>query len=189
MHCQSEVGLICCNRLLYLFFQEEKMQTYKYRQMKTPVGNIYLVGDGECVSGLFFTKTDMVSLRGRLEQRPQAYPQAVREIEEYFAGQRTEFAFPVSLFVQGFSGKVLNTLRRVGFGQTVSYKELARRAGSPRAYRAAGGACARNPLPIVIPCHRVTNADGRIGGWSGKPGVKEKLLELESRLLAAKGKK
>ncbi|MFH2055479.1 MAG: methylated-DNA--[protein]-cysteine S-methyltransferase [bacterium] len=165
------------------------MAAFQYRGIDSPVGKLYLVGDGESVSHIFFDKTGMTRLPGAAEHNQQAYPQAVKELEEYFAGQRTEFGFPISLVAEGFSRKVLTALRRVGYGQTVSYKELARRAGSPQAYRAVGGACGRNPLPIVIPCHRVTNSDGRLGGWSGRPGAKEKLLLHEHNTLTAKGNK
>lgn len=165
------------------------MPSYLYRGMKTPVGMIYLAGDGQSVSHIFFEKTGMTRLPGKLEHAPKAYAQAVKELEEYFAGQRTEFGFPISLFAEGFKGKVLTAMRKIGYGKTVSYKQLAERAGSPKAYRAVGGACATNPLPIVIPCHRVTNADGRLGGWSGAPGAKEKLLLHEKTTLINKGTK
>lgn len=163
--------------------------TFHYREIDTPVGKLYLVGDGEAVSYISFEKAAMTKLSGELVRNPRAYQQAVKELEEYFAGERTKFGFPISLFAEGFNRKVLTALKRVGFGKTVSYKELARRAGSPSAFRAAGAACGRNPLPIVIPCHRVTNSDGRLGGWSGRPGAKEKLLLHEHNTLTTKGNK
>jgi methylated-DNA-[protein]-cysteine S-methyltransferase len=165
------------------------METYQYRTLDTPVGPLHLVGDGERVGMICFRKTDMHRLGGKLEEDPTAYRRAVTELNRYFAGKQYEFTFPYMLFADGFERKILEQLRGVKFGQTVSYKELARRAGSPRAYRAAGAACARNPLPVLIPCHRVVKADGSLGGWSGLPGVKEKLLSFEQVELKKRGSK
>lgn len=165
------------------------METYQYRELKTPIGPLYLVGDGRQISRICFRKTEMHKLGGRLEENPIAYRQAVTELTRYFAGKQYEFTFPYMLFAGGFQRKVLEQLRKVKFGQTVSYKELARRAGSPRAFRAAGAVCARNPLPVLIPCHRVVKADGSLGGWSGMPGVKEKLLSFEQEEQKKRGRK
>jgi methylated-DNA-[protein]-cysteine S-methyltransferase len=162
------------------------MNTYQYRTMKTPVGPLYLLGDGKEITMICFRKTDMHRLGRRLEENPSAYRRAVTELTRYFEGKKYSFTFPYMLFAEKFDRKVLQELLKVKYGQTVSYKELARRAGSPRAYRAAGAACARNPLPVLIPCHRVIKADGAVGGWSGLPGVKEKLLNLEQKTLRRK---
>jgi methylated-DNA-[protein]-cysteine S-methyltransferase len=157
------------------------MECYEFRSIKTPVGPLYLAGDGHKVAMICFRKRDLHHLGGKLEENPTAYRQAVRELNQYFEGKKYDFTFPYMLFAEGFDRKVLDQLLRVKYGQTTTYKKLAGRAGSPRAYRAAGSACARNPLPIRIPCHRVLKSDGRIGGWSGLPGVKEKLLDLEQQ--------
>jgi len=104
------------------------------------------------------------------------------QLADYFAGQRQSFDLPVDLSgLREFTRTVLETLRQVPAGSTVSYGELARRAGRPGAARAVGGAMAGNPLPIVIPCHRVIGAGGKLVGYSGGRGVetKEWLLEFE----------
>ncbi len=102
-------------------------------------------------------------------------------LSEYFEGDATELALPVDfrLTTAPFRRKVLETLRDVHRGQTVSYGELAERAGNPGAARAVGTACARNPIPIVVPCHRVLPGTGKLGNYGGGPERKRALLELE----------
>jgi len=108
--------------------------------------------------------------------------QAGRELAEYFAGQRRAFEVPLDLSgCPPFTRQILEELRKVPYGATLTYGELAARAGCPRAARAVGRAMAANPLPIVIPCHRVVAADGRLGGYSGGEGLptKQWLLTFE----------
>ena len=101
------------------------------------------------------------------------------ELTEYFAGRRREFTVPLVYPGTPFQTKVWNTLRAIPFGQTISYEELARRVGSPDGQRAAGHANGQNPLAIVIPCHRVINKDGKLGGYGGGLWRKRLLLGLE----------
>lgn len=104
-----------------------------------------------------------------------------RQLDEYFARARTTFGVPLDLrLTQGFRREVLDHLRDIPFGRTESYAEVAAAAGNPRAVRAVGSACATNPMPIVIPCHRVVRADGSLGGYLGGPAAKEWLLALEA---------
>jgi methylated-DNA-[protein]-cysteine S-methyltransferase len=108
-----------------------------------------------------------------------------QEMKDYLAGRRTEFTQPLDLSaVHGpFHRKVLERLARLPFGQTISYGELASRSGSPRAARAVGAAMAANPIPLVIPCHRVVESSGRLGGYSaGGLPTKKKLLAHEGLL-------
>jgi methylated-DNA-[protein]-cysteine S-methyltransferase len=108
--------------------------------------------------------------------------QAGRELAEYFAGRRQAFEVPLDLSGRpSFTRKILEELRKVPYGATLTYGELAARAGYPRAARAVGQAMAANPLPIIIPCHRVVAADGRLGGYSGGTGLptKQWLLAFE----------
>ena len=112
----------------------------------------------------------------------QVLRQAGRELAEYFAGRRQTFEVPLDLSGwPPFTRKILEELRKVPFGATLTYGELAARAGYPRAARAVGQAMAANPLPIIIPCHRVVAADGRLGGYSGGAGLptKQWLLAFE----------
>lgn len=103
-----------------------------------------------------------------------------KEFAQYFAGKRKEFSFPLDRSTRrGFRGDVLQCLESVRYGQTLSYSDLAKKAGSPRAYRAVGSAMATNPLPIVVPCHRVLPADGTLGNYGGGAKIKAFLLQLE----------
>ncbi len=104
---------------------------------------------------------------------------ACREIEEYFAGSRKEFDLPLLLNGSPFNIKVWNALRDIPYGVTVSYKDVAKMTGSPKATRAVGNANHKNPIPLIIPCHRVISADGKIGGYGYPIEIKQKLLALE----------
>jgi methylated-DNA-[protein]-cysteine S-methyltransferase len=104
-----------------------------------------------------------------------------RELDEYFAGRRVTFEVEVDLaLTHAFRREVLDRLRDIPFGTTVSYAALAERAGRPKAVRAAASACATNPVPIVVPCHRVVRSDGTLGGYLGGVDAKRSLLELEA---------
>jgi methylated-DNA-[protein]-cysteine S-methyltransferase len=155
------------------------MKRYEYRSLRTPIGVIYLVGDGERVERIAFRKSEFAAIRGEVVNNPKAYPQAVRELHDYFDGKLKRFSFPISLAASDFKRSALLALKKVRYGETVSYRELATRAGSPRAFRAAGSACATNPLPIVVPCHRVLKSDGSLGNYGGGLHVKRMLLALE----------
>lgn len=102
------------------------------------------------------------------------------QVGEYFAGRRRDFDLPLVLAGTGFQERVWRELVRIPFGETISYEELARRAGSPGASRAAGQANGRNPIAIVVPCHRVVRASGEPGGYAGGPDRKLRLLDLEA---------
>lgn len=107
--------------------------------------------------------------------------QVARELDEYFAGSRRDFEVPVDLSLsRGFRRTVLDELRNVGYGSTVSYAALAESAGNPKAVRAVGSACASNPVPIVVPCHRVVRSDGSTGAYRGGPEAKVALLAMEA---------
>jgi methylated-DNA-[protein]-cysteine S-methyltransferase len=109
--------------------------------------------------------------------------QAAVELEEYFAGRRRRFTIPLDRSARrGFRGEVLDALESVPYGETISYGELAAEAGRPGAARAVGSAMATNPLPIVVPCHRVTRAGGVLGHYGGGSDAKERLLRLEGAL-------
>ena len=105
---------------------------------------------------------------------------AEREILEYLSGRRRKFTVPLDLGVRPFHGKVLAAARRIPYGRTATYGELAARAGSPRAARAVGQAMARNPVPLVVPCHRVVAGGGGLGGFGGGLDLKRRLLDLEA---------
>ena len=120
----------------------------------------------------------------RVLEAPARLDAARRELDEYFAGRRREFdlALDWRLITPGFYTKVLKATSRLPFGATSTYAEIAAEAGNPRAYRAAGSALGHNPLPLLIPCHRILRAGGDVGGYAGGPSVKEFLLDHENAL-------
>jgi methylated-DNA-[protein]-cysteine S-methyltransferase len=106
-----------------------------------------------------------------------------RELDEYFAGRRESFDLPLDLRVAPFHADVLQELARVPYGRTETYGGLARRVGRPRAARAVGTVMHSNPIPIVLPCHRIVGANGSLTGYAGGLDIKRRLLELEGALL------
>jgi methylated-DNA-[protein]-cysteine S-methyltransferase len=117
----------------------------------------------------------------RVLEAPGRLAPVARQIEEYFAGRRTRFDLPLDLRLsKGFRREVISRLADISYGRTSSYAEVAAAAGSPRAVRAVGTACATNPLPVVVPCHRVVRSDGSAGGYVGGAAAKQTLLALEA---------
>jgi methylated-DNA-[protein]-cysteine S-methyltransferase len=116
----------------------------------------------------------------RVVEAPAALDDVRRELDEYFEGKRTGFDIPIDWRLHdGFSRRVLKATSRIPFGKVLSYAQVAEKAGSPRAYRAAGNALGSNRMPIVVPCHRVVASGGKIGGYTGGLERKEYLLHLE----------
>jgi methylated-DNA-[protein]-cysteine S-methyltransferase len=119
----------------------------------------------------------------RILASPERTDAVRRQLGEYFAGDRRRFDVPIDWrLVQGFSGNVLRATARIPFGAVSSYREVAAEAGSPNAYRAAGNALGSNPIPIVVPCHRVLHSGGGLGGYTGGLERKQYLLRLEGVL-------
>lgn len=117
----------------------------------------------------------------RILRAPRRLNAAERELDEYFAGRRTTFDLPLDLRLSaGFRQLVQRELSHIAYGHTQSYGQVAAAVGNPKAVRAVGTACATNPLPVVLPCHRVLRSDGSLGGYAGGPAAKAVLLELES---------
>lgn len=144
----------------------------------TPVGLVRVAFDVEGHDGVLARLADRVG--PRVLRDPARLAPAARQVHEYLAGERTAFELPLDLrLTTGFRRAVLERLRSVGYGRTVSYAALAADAGSPRAVRAVGSACATNPLPVVVPCHRVLRSDGSLGGYVGGLPAKRRLLDLE----------
>ena len=159
-----------------------------YRTVDSPVGPLLLAGTeqglvriafaGEGHDAVLQALADKIS--PRVLHAPARLDAAARELGEYFAGQRRGFDLPLDWrLAAGFRRTVLSHLPEIGYGRTASYAAVARLAGNPRAIRAAATACATNPLPVVVPCHRVVLADGRIGNYRGGPEAKRTLLTLE----------
>lgn len=164
------------------------------RALPTPWGPMALVARGEALAGVLLPRPDGRQLTRDIQQRwpdtredDAALPLLVRELADYFAGRPVAFTVPLDLSdLTEFQQRVLRACRRIRPGQTWSYARLAAAAGSPRAARAVGQAMARNPVPLVVPCHRVVAADGSLCGFSDSGGLdlKRRLLDHERRAAA-----
>jgi methylated-DNA-[protein]-cysteine S-methyltransferase len=159
-----------------------------YREVATPVGSLLLAATPEGLVRVAYesqdhdrvlaTLAELVS--PRILRAPARLDPVARQLEEYFGGQRHRFDVPLDLrLAHGFRREVLSHLPDIGYGHTESYAQVAAAAGSPRAVRAVGTACALNPLPVVVPCHRVIRSDGSLGQYAGGAAAKEILLHLE----------
>ena len=151
-----------------------------YALMDSPVGTLTLAGeDSQCVESISFLKGEAPQIPPDGALSDEHFSEAREQLGEYFRGERTEFDFPMRLNGNGFRHQVLKSLQEVPFGKTISYKELGASIGKPNAARAVGGAVGSNPLPIVVPCHRVLASDGGIGGFGGGLEAKRTLLRIE----------
>ncbi|MFB7919154.1 methylated-DNA--[protein]-cysteine S-methyltransferase [Streptomyces sp. NPDC056061] len=145
----------------------------------TPKGLVRVAYDGEDHDRVLETLGHKLS--PRILRAPQRLEEATREIDEYFARRRRVFDVPLDLSLShGFRRLVQTHLPEIGYGQTRSYRDMAELVGNPKAVRAVGTACATNPLPIVVPCHRVLRTDGTLGGYIGGLEAKTTLLDLEA---------
>ncbi|GAB2609151.1 methylated-DNA--[protein]-cysteine S-methyltransferase [Pseudactinotalea suaedae] len=159
-----------------------------YRTVDSPLGRLLLAATPRGIVRVAFeTETEdevLDELAARVSPRVLADARrldpAAREMEEYFAGRRRDFDLAIDLtLVMGFRREVVQLLPTIPYGRTASYAELAAMAGNPGATRAVGTACARNPVPLVLPCHRVVRSDGTTGAYRGGPEAKTALLQLE----------
>src|SRR5882672_9654559 len=158
------------------------MTTTVYSLLESPIGELLLTGDGESVTGIWMQSHRAEWKRTKTLRRDDgAFAAARGQLIEYFAGARTEFDFPLAPEGTGFQRKVWNALCNIPYGETISYGELARRIGQPSAARAVGLVNGSNPLPIVVPCHRVIGADGSMTGFGGGIERKRWLLAHEKR--------
>lgn len=153
----------------------------RYTHIDSPIGRLLVAADDRGLHCIGFPEGRQARRpRPDWTEDPSAFGEVRRQLDAYFAGELTEFDLPLAPETTPFQGRVLNELRKVPYGSTVSYGELARRVGNPRASRAVGMANGRNPIPIVIPCHRVIGADGSLTGYGGGLSIKRRLLALEA---------
>ncbi len=152
-----------------------------YCYFETPIGELLLAGDGDGLALIGFPQGSM-----RRDPEPdwiyneKPLARACKQLGEYFSGQRKSFDLPLQFDGTEFQVSVLKALQDIPYGETVSYGEIARRIGKPKAVRAVGAANGRNPLPIVLPCHRVIGSTGDLTGFGGGLDTKEALLRLEA---------
>ncbi|MGO4700024.1 methylated-DNA--[protein]-cysteine S-methyltransferase [Dyella sp. 2RAB6] len=158
-------------------------ETIWYDELPTPIGQLRLVADAQGLREVWF-ETGKHRKSPAPEWIPAAKPlaQARRQLEEYFAGERTRFELKLHPIGTPFQLAVWEELGRIPYGVTISYAELARRIGQPAAMRAVGAANGRNPIPIILPCHRVIGSDGSLTGFGGGLPTKRFLLSMEDRI-------
>ena len=154
-----------------------------YDFYESPQGRMLLVADGEGLCGAYFDGQKYlpgVDAGWQRDAGQRTLAQAKRELAEYFGGERKRFETPLAPEGTAFQIAVWKAISGVSFGETISYGELARRAGSPGSVRAAGAATGRNPITIIVPCHRIVGSDGSLTGYAGGLERKRALLELEA---------
>jgi methylated-DNA-[protein]-cysteine S-methyltransferase len=169
--------------------QAEGILDVAYRTVDTPVGPLLLAATERGLVRVAYRSEDhdavLQTLADRISPRilhaPARLDTTARELEEYFTGTRHAFDVPLDWRLSaGFRATVLHQLPDIGYGHTASYAAVATLAGNPKAVRAVGSACATNPLPVVVPCHRVVRSDGSLGGYLGGIEAKRTLLTLEA---------
>jgi methylated-DNA-[protein]-cysteine S-methyltransferase len=152
-----------------------------YATVESPIGELLLLGDGGALRGLYMQEGRKPGTVPRGWARdPETFAAVREQLGEYFAGERRSFDLPLEPAGSPFQRQVWRALREIGYGETLSYGELARRIGRPNAPRAVGAANGANPLSVVIPCHRLVGADGTLTGYGGGIERKRLLLDLEA---------
>lgn len=157
------------------------MQTCTY---DSPVGPLALIAEADALCGLYFPGRGPAVVASSPTAGPThaaLFDEARRQLDAYFAGDLLQFDLPLAPRGTDFQQHVWQLLRQIPYGTTISYGELARRVGDPNASRAVGAANGKNPISIIVPCHRVIGADGKLTGFGGGLGTKRTLLELEQQ--------
>jgi methylated-DNA-[protein]-cysteine S-methyltransferase len=167
---------------------EVSMKVY-YTMIDSPIGKLYVAKTSKGISFLSFSRKEWEKYLKDLKKDKDievhknnvTFFPLKKALRKYFSRKEVKFTFPLDLFGgTSFQRKVWSTMRKIPYGETRSYKWLAQRVGDPEKARAVGQACGSNPLPILIPCHRVIKSDGGLGGFGGGLHIKRKLLGLES---------
>jgi methylated-DNA-[protein]-cysteine S-methyltransferase len=165
--------------------KEMKTSPMTYTSMESPIGTLLLAGDERGLRLVHFVngRRPKSPVRTWIEDK-KPFKEAIRQLEAYFEGRLQQFELPLVLEGTEFQLLVWRNLQKIPYGETVSYGQLARRVGSPDAARAVGLANGSNPIPIIIPCHRVIGSTGDLTGFGGGLPIKKKLLALEGRQLS-----
>ena len=155
------------------------MRQYCYYQ--SPIGKLLLIGNGGLLEELHFSNNlKQISISEDWQYDETCFKNVLEQLSEYFAGNRQEFDLKIAPQGTTFQKLVWQELQKIPFGQTTSYGEIAKRVGNSKASRAVGMANGKNPIPIIVPCHRVIGKDGSLTGFGGGLDVKRQLLKLEN---------
>jgi methylated-DNA-[protein]-cysteine S-methyltransferase len=157
----------------------------RFARYESPLGTVIAIADPHGITSIDFVDAKYAKRiePGWVEDaNDPRLRKCISQLREYFAGTRREFDLPLSPHGTPFQERVWQEIARVPYGKTISYGELARRAGAPGQARAAGAATGRNPVGVVVPCHRIVGADGSLTGYAGGLSRKQRLLELEGAL-------
>jgi methylated-DNA-[protein]-cysteine S-methyltransferase len=153
----------------------------RYCEISSPVGRLLLAGDARGLRRISFQDGPRpMRIPEAWERAEEPFQHAIAQLAAYFAGRLKRFDLTIAPEGTPFQRDVWSALRKIPYGETVSYGELTRRLGRPRASRAVGAANGRNPIPIVVPCHRVVGSNGALTGFGGGLSIKRRLLELEA---------
>jgi methylated-DNA-[protein]-cysteine S-methyltransferase len=155
-----------------------------YTSFDSPIGELLAVGDGRTLHGLHMQEgRTAIAVRPEWEAADEPFAELRAQLDDYFSGRRTDFEVPLTLGGSPFQRRVWRALQDIPYGETITYGEQARRVGVPSAPRAVGAANGRNPICVIVPCHRVIGADGSLTGYGGGVERKRALLELEAGVL------
>jgi methylated-DNA-[protein]-cysteine S-methyltransferase len=161
------------------------MSVVYYTRFESPVGSLLLAGDAKALRQVSFESSKRLGPpQADWKQNRAAFAEVIRQLQAYFRGELKEFDLPLAMEGTEFQLSVWNELRAIPYGETISYAQLAERIGNPKAVRAVGLANGSNPIPIIVPCHRVIGSDGSLTGFGGGLPAKKMLLELESKQLS-----
>ena len=163
---------------------EEDEMNYVYKFVPSPVGQLQLIGSDKGLAAVLWENDNPRRVRVRADVEDNGHPvlvEAERQLNEYFAGERESFSLKLDPIGTKFQNDVWQALLRIPFGETRSYGQLAKELGNARATRAVGAANGRNPISIVVPCHRVIGSSGKLTGFAGGLETKAHLLQLENK--------
>lgn len=169
---------------LLILRKVEIMKNYYLRFINTPIGELEVLASPKGIVSISHMLEDHQSNKVQDNANPSSIKyvnEAISQLEEYFNGIRTTFDLPLKLEGTVFQKKIWNALLSIPYGETLSYKELAITVGSPKGFRAAGSACGKNPVSIIVPCHRILTSKGGLGGYAGGVDRKKWLLQHESK--------
>lgn len=160
------------------------MTTY-YHYTRSPIGKLLLAGDGDCLSLLGFPSGSMSRKHEKKwVEDISPFRKVIFQLESYFQGELQDFHLSLTLEGTKFQIAVWEALTKIPYGETRSYGDLAKHIGRPKAFRAVGAANSLNPIPLIIPCHRVISSNGKLAGFGGGIKTKEYLLNLEKEVIA-----